>query len=149
MNSNIIWILIADSTHADLYQTEKIADEWRLLKQLDHPESREHDVDLVAGTPSRYRTPMELSSSTFSEHTDPKLLEIDKFARLLGKELQQGWTNHQFGKIVLVAAPRFLGLLQKHCNSHFKDRITTIEKDYAHMPEKERLVLIRQSLANL
>ncbi len=62
------------------------------------------------------------------------------FAGELAERLRQGRNANQFGELVLVAAPRFLGVLRDALDSATASRVRgTLDKDYAGLNDRELL----------
>lgn len=147
MNDKITWILIANAFEAKLYSTKNLKENWVLLKELVHPQSRQHDSDLVSDKSGSYRASMRNRSDSFSERTDPKEGTIDQFARSLAEELNAGHAQHEYHQVIIVAPARFYGHLKSHCDKHILELITHhLEKDYIGLKYEEILVLVRQQV---
>lgn len=146
-NTTITWILIADAALAKLYSAKNIRGEWSLVQTFDNPAAHEQDQDLVADKFGSYKAPMEPGGSAFDERTDPKRAEIDQFGRHLANVLREGRTRNAYQRLILVAPPRFQGIVKKHCDAHTEQCfIHHLAKDYVHLPEREMIPLIQQQL---
>jgi protein required for attachment to host cells len=108
-----IWILVADSAGARLYLRGRRWDQLDQLAELEHPEGRAHEGDLVSdqgasviqrgGQGQRRSSQPEVSAT---EH------EAQVFAHELAARLRKGRVEQEMDALVLVAAPHFLGLLR-------------------------------------
>ena len=108
-----IWILVADSARARLYLRGRRWDQLDQLEEIEHPEGRAHEGDLVSdqgasviqrgGQGQRRSSQPEVSAT---EH------EAQVFAHELAGRLRKGRVEHEVDSLVLVAAPHFLGLLR-------------------------------------
>jgi protein required for attachment to host cells len=144
---NTLWILVADACEAKLFTTEKISDDWSLLKQFNHPEGHKKDVDIVSDKLGNFPN-INRGSSSFSEPTDPKVAEAEQFARHLAEELRLGHARSQYHKLVLVAPPRFHGLLNQSCEKQVLNSVIKhLEKDYIKFKEHELIPLIRDQIS--
>lgn len=140
------WILVAGSTEAKIYSANAINSSWELVKEYIHPEGRDKDIELVADKFGSFPN-VSRGSSSFTEPTDPKEAESERFARILAEELNLGRTNNAYRKLILVAPPHFHGLLNKHCNSHVIELINRrLEKDYTKLKEHELIPRILEQL---
>lgn len=140
------WILIANSSEAKIYAASKLHSDWQLVKEFKHEEGREKDGELVSDKAGNFPN-ISRGSSSFSEPTDPKVFEEERFAHHLAEELNSGRTHNQYQKLVLVAGPRFHGMLNKHCNPHVLGLVAkNIEKDYVQLSEHELLKHLREQL---
>jgi protein required for attachment to host cells len=135
------WILIANSSHANLYQTHKgllfgsnghAAEKMCLLQSFDHVESRKKISELVSGKAGKYQCRTS-GHGSYSEATDPKTVEAMRFARELAEFLDSGRVEDEYDDLIIVAPPHFQGLLQKCITQQLQKRVSrTVEKDYTN-----------------
>jgi protein required for attachment to host cells len=131
------WILIANSSSAKLYMNTGPKKGLSKLKEFDHSASRSKGGDLVSDRPGHYKSHGN-GRGAYNPPTNPKQHEADQFALELAKELDHGRTTQQFQRLILVAAPGFMGLLNKHLNGYIGHLVTDrFEKDYTKATEKE------------
>jgi len=141
------WVLVTDSSNARIFATHKAKlfkpeaseKDLILVNQFNHPESRKRDIELVSDNSGRYSS-AEYGADTYEPPTDPKRYEEDRFATMLCQELHQGYNQKQFKKLIIIAPPVFIGMLNKHIsrqNGLHKSVDTTIEKDYTQLNERE------------
>ncbi len=107
------WVVAADSARARIFSRSKKFSPLEELETLVHPESRLHRQDLVSdrpGTVHESRTPGE---SANQEPTDPKVVEAQVFARDIAHRLREARLAGDYTHLVLIADPKFLGLLRK------------------------------------
>lgn len=147
MNANTYWILVADSSEAKLFAAEKINTEWKLLKEFNHPEGREKDTEIVSDKFGSFPNATTSGSSSWAEPTDPKEIEAENFARKIAQELNLGRAKSLYHKLILVAPPRFHGMINKHCNSHVLGLIIKrLEKNYIKLKDHELIPKVREHL---
>jgi len=131
------WVLVANASKASLYANRGPHRGLDLVKEYQHSESRERTSELISDRPGRYETDGG-AHGAFSQHTDPKQHEEDKFAAELAHELEAGRTSNSYARLILVASDPFMGKLNKHLTAHLRALATdTIEKDYTHLTERE------------
>ncbi|MFA5170852.1 MAG: host attachment protein [Sulfuriferula sp.] len=131
------WILVANASRADLYVNQGPHTGLELVKTYLHAASRERSQEMISDRPGRYETDGG-AHGAFSQPTDPKQHEEDKFAAELAHELETGRTSNRYTRLILVASDPFMGKLNKHISAHVRDLTTdTIEKDYTNLDEKE------------
>ncbi len=135
----ITFVLVADASRARLYRKEGEDAALALIEELEHPESRAMNRDLMADKPGRSISSGHRSTarSGMEYRTDPKEVEAEKFARTLVDKLAHGKDEHTFDDLVIAAPPKFLGLLRgalgTHTN-HVLEAVTAwIEKDYTQL----------------
>ncbi|MFA6037980.1 MAG: host attachment protein [Legionellales bacterium] len=134
---SITWVLAADTTRANIYALGQIKGELVLIKELENPEGRLKDGEIGFDKPGQFDDPMHGHSESF-EHTSPKAVELQQFARTIAKALESGRVNHAFERLVLVVSPHFHGILSKELDPHVIDMIhKIIQKDYMRIPLHE------------
>ena len=76
--------------------------------------------------------------------TSAKAHEAEKFAKMLARHLKDLHNEQHFEQLVLVAPPRFLGLLRKELHKPLGQLVTrTIDKDLTTAGVEEILGYIR------
>ena len=131
------WVLIASSNKARLFNTEKIGDEMECINEFEHPESRQKGGDLASDRPGHYQS-KGTGHGAFVETTDPKEHEAEIFADELADVLDKGRVNNEYKKLVIAAAPHFLGLLNTHMNEKTRGMIISdIHKDLTSYENRE------------
>ena len=137
------WLLIANGSEARLFETELRPKTLNLLQEITHPESREKGAELASDKSGHYQGDAANGGSTqgsFSEPTDPKEYEMERFAGELVKALEAGRTANSYQHLIVVSSPKFHGLLNKQMNGHISKLVVNhINKDYTSCNEKELL----------
>src|SRR5262245_8827049 len=125
------WILVSDASRARLFQKVSGVEVWRLVEELAHPESRAHTHDVVTDRSGRSQRSGSASYSTAMEpQTPPKYVEMENFAHLLAGRLEQGFGKKAYDRLILIAPPRFLGLLRERLSDQVAKRVTaSLDKD--------------------
>jgi len=131
------WIVLADAATARIYEPRADRRGWRLVAERTHPESRAKESELRTDKPGRvkqsagYRVAMEPS-------TPRKEVEAEKFAREIAKTLDEALLAKAYDRVVLVAAPAFLGLLREILPDRVQRHVAdVVEKDYLHLDSRE------------
>lgn len=104
------WVLVADSVTARIFQHE--ADGLREVHQMTHLASQEHNSDLMGNRPNQNQHGMERDL----KGDEPQSLrdhESMTFAREVANHLHVQRARNAFEELVLVADPRFLGMLRQ------------------------------------
>ena len=107
------WVLVADTSRARFFAAEKAAGPLHEISDLLYPEARLHEGDLVTDRSGRDRNP-GTGAHGFGDETSHKQDGADRFALEVCNHLESGRNDGDFGKLYVVAAPQFLGLLRKH-----------------------------------
>lgn len=108
------WIVLADASRARIHLADKELTHTTLIRELDHPESRVKDSDLVTDSQGRTqpRQRNNPSQPNVEPRTYPKAVEMQTFARQLAGELEHGRVQGAFDELIIAAPPQFLGLLR-------------------------------------
>lgn len=145
------WIVVCDAGRARFYRQSGRLGPFELLQEATHDESRAHVHDLVtdgtgrkpAGAPAGGAFVGRGGSMAFggggaAPRTDPKAVEAQKFAREVSGVLARGFDEHAYDKVVLVAPPQFLGLLNATLEHRVAGRVeATVPKDLTTTNERE------------
>lgn len=141
----ITWILVANSTTARIYSLNKI-NKLNLVTELNHPDGRKKDTELVSGELGRYKARSGAASGNFSSKSEPKKVEADNFAKEIAEVLDHGRRVNDFDSVVLISPPNFHGLLNKHLDTHLQQKISrVISKNYHAANEEELIEIVRAS----
>ena len=137
------WILVANGSEASIFSAT--ANEITQIDAFTHPKSRQKGEALASDRSGHFQSnPTGTAPGAFTESKDPKEFEIERFSQELAEYLDKGRTGNQYDSLVLVAPPRFYGLLNQHMNSHVKQFLHShVDKDYTKLPEKELLEQIK------
>lgn len=131
------WILVANASQAKLYANTGPKKGLKLLKELKHPESREKASDLVSDRPGQLHSPGSGHRAS-QPKTDPKTNEARHFAQELARELNHGRASGQVERLILVAPPAFMGLINEKLDGPSASIVSDrFEKDYTRAGEKE------------
>lgn len=106
------WIVVADSARARIFSRDGRWQTMNELHGLAHPESRLHHGDLKTGGRGEQQETAGRASHASDYETTPSETEANRFAREIATALHKGRSNQDFEKLVLVAAPAFLGRLR-------------------------------------
>lgn len=131
------WILVANASVATLYASAGPKQALARVKDLAHPQSRMKNADLVSDRAGHMQSSGNGHGSR-QPQTEPKQNEADHFARELAQELEQGRNAKQFERVILVAPPAFLGLINERLDTQTAKLVThRYEKDYTQLSERE------------
>ena len=144
---NTTWVVVADSSRARIFKAETALGPLQELAALAHPEGRLHAQDLTSDLPGRAFDSSGLGGRhAMEQNIDPKENEALKFARQVAEYLENGQNANQFSKLVLVAAPKFLGYLRQSLSDRVVELVAwEIDKNLVqqnaedirrHLPER-------------
>lgn len=110
------WIVVANSSHAKIFRLAKFP-KIEELTSFDHPESRLHNQDLEGRKPGRSFQSGGTTRHAYQPETEPKEVEIEKFAKSLSDYLTTSHQKGEFSRLYLMASPSFLGLLRQYLHA--------------------------------
>lgn len=142
-----VWILVADAARARLYRANGPHGTLVELDNAVHPASRLPGRDILADRPGRALDSHGQHRHGMEPTIDPKDEEARRFAGELAGSLHHHYQAHAFTDLILVAPPRFLGMLRdaldaqiaKHVIESFDLDLTqceTAEAVRSHLPER-------------
>jgi protein required for attachment to host cells len=135
-----IWVLVADSSRARFFSTDKSSSPLEEVTDMIYPEARMHDSDLTTDTDNRGRAPKGTGSHGPGDSPAIKDELASRFAGKLCEVLQTAHAEGKFHKLYIIAAPGFLGTLRK-CRSLNTDKLIAGEVDKnlcTHSPDEIR-----------
>lgn len=132
------WILVANAARARLFEGGKSDGQLVERASFEHPEARMHGIDLTRERPGS----VQESANDARHGIEPRLDLHDKiaieFAHDLAGVLNRGRIDHQFDRLVLVAPPRFLGLLRDCLDDKVARLVSaSLNKDASHASAEE------------
>lgn len=140
-------IIAANSNHCCIYDYHDQKKQLKLIKEIDHPENKLRDSELLTDRAGHYNN-TRTNGGSFSPARDAVLINIDNFARQLAIELDKERNRHDYTELVLIMAPQMEGLVCHHLNKNIKPLIKhNIQKNLMHCTERELLRYINQYLA--
>jgi protein required for attachment to host cells len=140
-----MFIVVASTAVAKFFEVDNLqTNDLKIVKELNHPDSRKKVSELVSDKPGHYSTDSGYGGS-FTKG-DPKHTEAESFAQELAKELKHYHDeNIKHDKLVIVAPSHFYSLIKKHL--HFKTpEIAHLDKDYTKYTTKELTQSLREYL---
>ncbi|MEX2199596.1 MAG: host attachment protein [Burkholderiales bacterium] len=133
-----IWILAANGSQATLFRAESPTAPLVELETLANPDARAKQMDLVSDRPGRTFDSFGAGRHAMAVPTEPKEQEQIRFAKSIAERLERGRLDHAFERVVLVAAPAFLGLLRPNLGAPLAALVALeIDKDYTALKARE------------
>lgn len=134
------WILVAHEGGARLFANDGPGKGLALVETIDHPEGRTHERDMVSDRPGRSfrKDSGDPRRASMGQSEGPHDRAVADFARLLAQKLEQARAQNQMQRLVLVAAPRFLGMLRSSLDGPTSQLVVgSINKNLASSKEAE------------
>lgn len=133
-----IWILAANSGNATLFTADSPTAPLTELATFDNPAARAKQKDLTSDRPGRSFDSHGEGRHAMEVAVEPKKQEQIRFAKLIAVRLEQGRVDNAFGRLVLVAAPMFLGLLRANFGAPLSALVSLeMDKDYTALRPEE------------
>ena len=124
------WILVADSSRARLLLAESLNAPLQELETLENPAARLRNQDLASDGPGRSFDSAGQGRHAMEQRESPKHHEAATFARHLAERLEQGRGRGELDRLLLVAPPRFLGMLRDELGAELmRLLIAEVDKD--------------------
>ena len=131
------WILVANASTARIYSNNGPKKGLKLVKELNHPESRQKSSELVTDRPGHMQG-FGNGHGSRQPATTPKEYEIEKFALEIAKELDHGRSTNDFDRLIMVASSPFIGTINSRLSDHVRSKVSdTVEKDYTRANDRE------------
>ena len=132
------WILVADSSRARLFAASQRGKTWKLVAEFDHPETRQRTAEYSPTERGSQKQAFGYGRPAMQPKTEPRRVEKFHFAEQLAARLDRGLKQAEFGALVLVAGPQFLGDLKSKLDKQvMKSVIAAIDKDYTQLSDRE------------
>ncbi|HFE48035.1 MAG TPA: host attachment protein [Chromatiaceae bacterium] len=119
-----IWVLAADSSHAQLLQAEKRNGPLLAVEAFTHPESRLKNSDLDSDGRGRSFDSAGQGRHAVEPQVDSHEMQAVRFAHELCAHLREKALEKAFSRIYILAAPGFLGKLRDCLDDNVKKRIS-------------------------
>jgi len=133
-------IVVADSSRARIFTADSAHSPLNEIETMAHPEGRMHEQDMVSDMPGKGGG----GDHAYQEKVEPKRQEMIQFAKRIADYLDEARKANKLDKLLIVAAPAFLGELRTHLSAETSEKIAfELDKNLAHHDEKD----IRQHLS--
>ena len=125
-----IWIVVADEGIARILSTSKSTEPLVEINSLSSFEAYDREQDLVSDKPGRGSNGAGKGKHAMDEKNTHKEQYAIRFAKQLGDLLEKNQHSKSYMKLIIVAAPHFLGLLRKELNKGVNELVSLeIAKD--------------------
>lgn len=144
------WILVAHEAGARLFESHGPGKGLQLVEEVEHPAGRARDGEIDTDRPGRSfrKNSADPRRAAMSRSEGPHDRAVASFARELANKLQHGRMQNEFERLVLVAPPRFLGLLRSSIDTPTQQLVVgSLDKDLAKVKEADLVGHIGEVIA--
>jgi protein required for attachment to host cells len=128
------WVVVADSAVARVFVVPGNGEPMRELETFAHPEARLAVRELTSDLPGRAFDSVGGGRHGMQSKVGPKEQEAISFARFVADRIESGRTGHEYERLVLVAAPAFLGHLRAALDTDTRRLVAgELDHDYVKM----------------
>jgi protein required for attachment to host cells len=140
----IVRIVVANEGEVRFYDTSRHDAPLKEAGRLENPAARMHDRDLKSDRPGRVfhsapsgaRRRGAVAHHGVGGETSPRRHEAGLFAKHVVEELVKAHREERFERIVLIAAPAFLGRLREALPKSLRSSVAAeVDKDVVNHPE--------------
>ncbi len=128
------WILVAHDAGARFFESLGRGEELELIEEIEHSAGRARDSEMASDRPGRafQRNIGDHRRSSMGQSESPHDRAVSDFARALAAKLGDGRVGNRYTRLVLVAPPRFLGLLRSSLDGPTSQLVVgSLDKDLA------------------
>ena len=136
------WVLVANRSNARLFTSAGSRHSLTLVEDFFHDHGRHKEQDLNSDKAGRFNAGGGSRHGAGEAHSATEH-EAENFARELSHRLSEGRNAHEFARLVLVAEPKFLGVLKAALDQQTAKLLTeTLAKDFVHLPDTDIPALV-------
>jgi protein required for attachment to host cells len=134
------WIVVAHEAGARFFENHGRGTGLELVEEIEHADGRARDRDMASDRPGRAfrKNSGDPSRASMGQSEGPHDRAVSDFARALADKLKDGRVQNRYKQLVLVAPPRFLGLLRSSLDGPTAQLvIVSLDKDFAASKKSE------------
>ncbi len=133
-----VWVVVADEAKARILSTRKSTEPLVEINSLSSPEAHDREQDLVSDKSGRGGNGSGEGRHAMDEKNTHKEQYALRFAKELSDLLEKNQQSKSYIKLIIVAAPRFLGLLRKELSKGVIQLVSLeIDKDLTMMDSQD------------
>ena len=110
---NLIWILVANQSEAQIYSSKQFTGNLTLLHTLTHAEASAHTRELTTDAPGRVHDRIGSARHSIEPETGIKEEGRRRFVKEMVDLLEAARQKGDFKQLVVLAAPAVLGVIRK------------------------------------
>jgi protein required for attachment to host cells len=132
------WVLLCGRDGARLFEHSRGEKKMQLVESFLHPEGRLKEQDIVTDRAGRNFHRIDKVSHSGGKTGDPRAHSDRLFVKELSDYLKKGRESSTYGRLYLVASPRFMGILKEGIDSQTMKSVTGFhEKNLSHFTEED------------
>lgn len=132
------WILVAHRGGARLFENRGPGKGMALLQNFDNPAGKLKNQEIDSDRPGRHTDARNNNRHGYGHDQEPTVHIAELFAKQLANTLDQGRQKQQFSRLILVADPRFLGLLRSNLPNPTATLVTdALDKDLGQVEARD------------
>ena len=132
------WILSANRSNASLFESDWPGNSMRRLQDIPHPQGRMQNKDIDTDKPGRVFDSFGNGRHSTSPKQEPTEHIAQQFALDLAEILNKGRLTHAYNNLVLIAEPKFLGVLRAALDKNTESLVTqTVNKELIDVREQD------------
>ena len=132
------WILSANRSSASLFESDWPGKLMRRIQQIPHPQGRMQNKDIDTDKPGRVFDSLGQGRHSTSPKQEPTEHIAQQFALDLAELLNKGRLAHSYDQLVLVAEPKFLGILRAALDKNTESLVIhTVNKELVDVKEED------------
>ena len=128
------WIVVAHEAGARFFENHGRGTGLELVEEIEHADGRARDRDMASDRPGRSfrKTSGDPSRASMGQSEGPHDRAVSDFARAVAEKLKDARMQNRYKRLVLVAPPRFLGLLRSSLDGPTAQLVmASLDKDLA------------------
>ncbi|TFH32854.1 MAG: host attachment protein [Myxococcales bacterium] len=128
------WIVVAHEAGARFFENQGRGTGLELVEEIEHADGRARDRDMASDRPGRSfrKNSGDPSRASMGQSEGPHDRAVSDFARALAHKLEGARVQNRYKRLVLVAPPRFLGLLRSSLDGPTAQLVmVSLDKDFA------------------
>jgi len=126
------WVVVAHRAGARFFENTGPGKGLALVREISHPEGKLKNGDINSDRQGRAFDSRGMGRHAYEPAQQPKEHVAELFARHLSSVLDEARNTHQVDRVVLVAEPKFLGILRGTLSPQTAALVVgTVDKDLA------------------
>ena len=134
------WIVVAHEAGGRFFENHGRGTGLELVEEIEHADGRARDRDMASDRPGRAfrKNSGDPSRASMGQSEGPHDRAVSDFARALADKLKDARVQNRCNCLVLIAPPRFLGLLRSSLDGPTAQLvIVSLDKDFAASKKSE------------